>query len=88
MDLADALEAARQIDYVGCDPTVKVKDAEYSQDSRRMPVIDLKQEQVNIKHYKENQSSGTLWRICTFASIKDGIAHEQDHEIDLIGANG
>lgn len=86
MDLADALEAARRIDYVG-GLTVKVKDAEYSQDSRRMPVIGLKQEQVIIKHYKENQSSGTLRRICTFGSIKDGIAHEQDHEIDLIGAN-
>jgi hypothetical protein len=30
MDLADALEVARQIDYVGGDPTVKVKDTEYS----------------------------------------------------------
>ncbi len=88
MDLADALEVARQIDYVGGDPTVKVKDAEYSQDSRRMLVIGLKQEQVIIKHYRENQSSGTLWRICTFGSIKGSIAHEQDHEIDLIDANG
>ena len=41
MDLADALEAARQIDYVGGDPTVKVK-----------------------------------------------VAHEHDHEINLIDANG
>jgi hypothetical protein len=27
--LADALEVARQIDYVDGDPTVKVKDTEY-----------------------------------------------------------
>ena len=49
--MADALEVARQIDDLGGDPTVKVKDAEYSQDSRRMLEIDLKQEQVTIKHY-------------------------------------
>jgi bacterioferritin (cytochrome b1) len=35
------------------DPNVKVKDAEYSQDSKRMLEIDLKQEQVTIKHYRE-----------------------------------
>jgi bacterioferritin (cytochrome b1) len=35
------------------DPTVKVKDAEYSQDSKRMLEISLKQVQVTIKHYRE-----------------------------------
>jgi bacterioferritin len=50
VDLADALEVAIQIDYVVGDPTVKVKDAEYSQDSKRMLEIGLKQEQVTIKH--------------------------------------
>ena len=65
-DLAHALEVARQIDYLGGDPTVTVKDAEYSQDSKRMLEIDLKQEQETIKHYRENPSSRTLWRICTF----------------------
>src|SRR5712692_8213570 len=44
-ELAHALEVARQIDYLGGDPTVKVKDAEYSQDSKKMLEIDLKQEQ-------------------------------------------
>jgi bacterioferritin len=48
-ELAHALEVAKQIDYLGGDPTVKVKDAEYSQDSKRMLEIDLKQEQETIK---------------------------------------
>ena len=52
-ELAHALEVARQIDYLGGDPTVKVKDAEYSQDSKRMLEIGLKQEQVTIKRYRE-----------------------------------
>ena len=58
-ELAHALEVARQIDYLGGDPTVKVKDAEYSQDSKKMLEIDLKQEQETIKSYRENSSSGT-----------------------------
>ena len=65
-ELAHALEVAKQIDYLGGDPTVKVKDAEYSQDSKRMLEIDLKQEQETIKNYRENPSGGALWRICTF----------------------
>jgi bacterioferritin len=56
LDLADVLEVARQINYLGGDPTVKVKDAKYYQDSKRMLVIGLKQEQVIIKHYRERIS--------------------------------
>src|SRR5712691_576891 len=52
-ELAHALEVAKQIDYLGGDPTVKVKDAEYSQESKKMLEIDLKQEQETIKHYRE-----------------------------------
>jgi bacterioferritin len=33
-ELAHALEVAKQIDYLGADPTVKGKEAKYSQDSR------------------------------------------------------
>src|SRR2546428_9375399 len=52
-ELAHALEVARQIDYLGGDPTVKVKDPEYSQDSKTMHEIDLKQKQKTVKHCKE-----------------------------------
>ena len=47
-ELAHALEVARQIDYLGGDPTVEVKNAEYSQDSKKMLEIDLRQEQETI----------------------------------------
>ncbi|HYT43705.1 MAG TPA: hypothetical protein VEP90_15300, partial [Methylomirabilota bacterium] len=56
-ELAHALEVARQIGYLGGDPTVKVKDAEFSQDSERM---------LTSNHQallRENQSSGTLWNL-------------------------
>src|SRR4026207_859095 len=59
-ELAHALEVAKQIDYLGGDPTVIVKDAEYSQDSKRMLEIDLKQEQETIKNYRESVRRNAL----------------------------
>jgi len=41
---------ARQIDYLGGDPTVTAKQAEFSGDSIRMLEIDLNDEQVTIKN--------------------------------------
>ena len=52
-ELAHALEVAKQIDYLGADPTVKGKEAEYSQDSRTMLEIDLRAEQETIMNYRE-----------------------------------
>lgn len=52
-ELAHALEVSRQIDYLGGDPTIKGKEAEYSEDSRTMLEIDLRGEQETIKNYRE-----------------------------------
>jgi len=52
-ELAHALEVAKQIDYLGADPTVRGKEAEYSQDSKTMLQIDLRSEQETIKNYRE-----------------------------------
>src|SRR5207249_9197497 len=49
-ELGHAVEVAKQIDYLGGDPTVKGKDAEYSHDSKSMLEIDLRAEQVTIKN--------------------------------------
>jgi bacterioferritin len=88
-ELAHALEVARQIDYLGGDPTVEVKDAEYSQDSKKMLEIDLLQEQETIKNYRERirqaESSGEF---ALSEALRDIIRQEQDHEIDLKDALG
>ena len=52
---------ARQIDYLGGDPTVKGKEAEYSQDSKTMLEIDLRAEQETVKNYRENTSGRARW---------------------------
>jgi bacterioferritin len=88
-ELAHALEVTRQIDYLGGDPTVEVKNAEYSQDSKKMLEIDLRQEQETIKNYRERirqaESSGEF---ALSEALRDIIRQEQDHEIDLKDALG
>jgi bacterioferritin len=88
-ELAHALEVARQIDYLGGDPTVEVRDAEYSEDSKKMLEIDLLQEQETIKNYRERirqaESSGEF---ALSEALRDIIRQEQDHEIDLKDALG
>jgi bacterioferritin len=88
-ELAHALEVARQIDYLGGDPAVAVKDAEYSQDSKRMLEIDLKQEQETIKHYRERiRQAERSGEFALSEALRDIIVQEQDHEIDLKDALG
>jgi bacterioferritin len=71
------------------DPTVEVKDAEYSQDSRKMLEIDLLQKQETIKNYRgrirQAESSGEF---ALSEALRDIIRQEQDHEIDLKDALG
>jgi bacterioferritin len=88
-ELAHALEVSRQIDYLGGDPTIKSKEAEYSEDSRTMLEIDLRAEQETIKNYRDRirqaESSGEF---ALSETLRDIIRQEQDHEIDLKDALG
>ena len=88
-ELAHALEVARQIDYLGGDPTVDVKNAEYSQDSKKMLEIDLRQEQETIKNYRERiRQAESPGEFALSEALRDIIRQEQDHEIDLKDALG
>ena len=88
-ELAHALEVARQIDYLGGDPTVEVKNAEYSQDSKKMLEIDLLQEQETIKNYRERiKQAERSGEFALSEALRDIIRQEQDHEIDLKDALG
>jgi bacterioferritin len=88
-ELAHALEVARQIDYLGGDPTMKGKVAEYSQDSKTMLEIDLRAEQETIKNYRERiRQAERAGEFALSETLRDIIAEEQDHEIDLKDALG
>jgi bacterioferritin len=88
-ELAHALEVAKQIDYLGADPTVKGKEAEYSQDSKTMLEIDLRAEQETIKNYRERiRQAERAGEFALSEALRDIIVQEQDHEIDLKDALG
>jgi bacterioferritin len=88
-ELAHALEVAKQIDYLGGDPTVKGEDAEYSQDSKTMLEIDLRQEQDTIKNYRERiRQAERAGEFALSEKLRGIIVQEQDHEIDLKDALG
>jgi bacterioferritin len=88
-ELGHALEVARQIDYLGGDPTVKAKETEYSEDSKTMLEIDLRAEQETIKNYRERiHQAERAGEFALSAKLRDIIAQEQDHEIDLKDALG
>jgi bacterioferritin len=88
-ELAHALEVARQIDYLGGDPTVKPKEAEYSDDSKEMLEIDLRAEEETIRSYRQRiQQAERAGEYALSEALRDIIAEEQDHEIDLRDALG
>jgi bacterioferritin len=88
-ELTHALEVARQIDYLGRDPIVKAKEAEYSDESKTMLEIDLKAEQETIKNYRERiMQAERAGEFALSEKLRGIIAQEQDHEIDLKDALG
>lgn len=88
-ELGHALEVARQVDYLGGDPTMKPKEAEYSDDSKTMLEMDLRAEQETIKNYRERiQQAERAGEFALSEKLRETIAQEQDHEIDLKDALG
>jgi bacterioferritin len=88
-ELSHALEVARQIDYLGGEPTVKGKDADTSEDSKTMLEIDLKAEQDTIINYRERIRQAEMAdEFALSQKLREIIANEQDHEIDLKDALG
>src|SRR3954452_23487505 len=88
-ELSHALEVARQIDYLGGNPTVKGKDAETSEDSKTMLEIDLRAEQDTILNYRERiRQAEIAGEFALSEKLRQIITDEQDHEIDLKDALG
>ncbi|HET7644730.1 MAG TPA: ferritin-like domain-containing protein [Nitrososphaeraceae archaeon] len=88
-ELEHALEVAKQIDYLGGDPTMKSDDTEYSQDSKTMLEIDLRAEQETIKNYRERiRQAERAGEFALSETLRGIIVQEQDHEIDLKDALG
>ncbi|MGI0091374.1 MAG: ferritin-like domain-containing protein [Nitrososphaerales archaeon] len=88
-ELTHALEVARQVDYLGGNPTVTPKQAEFANDSKKMLEIDLKDEQLTIKNYRERiREAEAAGEFALSEVLRKIITQEQDHEIDLKDALG
>ena len=88
-ELSHALEVAKQIDYLGGEPTVVGKEAGYSDDSKTMLEIDLKAEQETIKNYRDRiRQAEASGEFALSEKLRTIIAQEQDHEIELKDALG
>lgn len=88
-ELEHALKVAKQIDYLGGTPTMKGKEAEFSENSKEMLEIDLRAEQETVKNYRERIRQAELAGEYAISEVlRQIIAQEQDHEIDLKDALG
>ncbi len=88
-ELDHALKVAKQIDYLGGTPTTKGKEAENSENSKEMLEIDLRAEQDTIKNYRERiKQAEQAGEYALSEVLREIIAQEQDHEIDLKDALG
>ena len=88
-ELQHALIVSRQIDYLGGTPTMKSKDAEFSDDPKQMLRLDLQAEQETIKNYRTRiLQAEQAGEFALSAKLREIIAQEQDHEIDLKDALG
>ena len=88
-ELSHALEVAKQIDYLGGEPTVIAKEAGFSDDSKTMLEIDLKSEQETIQNYRERiRQAEAAGEYALSEKLRTIIAQEQDHEIELKDALG
>lgn len=88
-ELGHALEVARQIDYLGGKAAVTPKQAEFPEESKAMLEVDLRDEQVTIKNYRERiREAEAAGEFALSEALRKIIAQEQDHEIDLKDALG
>ena len=88
-ELQHALDLAEQIDYLGGTPTVKIKEAGFSEDPKKMLEIDLKSEQETIKNYKERiRQAEDADEFALSEKLRGIILQEQDHAMELEDALG
>jgi len=88
-ELNHALIIAKQIDYLGGDPTVVAKDVKTSDDPREMLRFDLDNENETVREYRERISQcEALGEYAIAENIRKILVEEQDHQIDLASALG
>ena len=88
-ELDHALTIARQVDYLGAQPTVIPKSVRTSDDAEEMLRFDLENEGETIRNYRERvRQCEELGEFAMAEQIRTILVAEQDHQIDLATALG
>jgi bacterioferritin len=88
-ELAHALTIAKQIDYLGGNPTVTPKTVKTSEKAEDMLRFDLDNENLTIKNYRQRvKQCEELGEYAMAEQIRDILVQEQEHQIDLATALG
>ncbi|MBI1899653.1 MAG: ferritin-like domain-containing protein [Planctomycetia bacterium] len=88
-ELEHALTVARQIDYLGGQPTVTPKPVKSSEDAEEILHFDLANENETVRNYQERvRQCESLGEYGMAERIREILAQEQEHQIDLATALG
>ena len=88
-ELQHALRIAKQVDYLGGVPTVTPKAVKTSDDPKEMLRADLENERETVANYRQRiRQAEAMGEFALSETLREIIAQEQEHEIDLSNALG
>ena len=88
-ELQHALIIAKQIDYLGGEPTVTPLSVKQSDDPKTMLKADLENENDTIRNYRRRVvQCESLGEYAIAEEIREILRQEQEHQIDLATALG
>jgi bacterioferritin len=88
-ELAHALKISKQIDYLGGCPTVTPKPVKLSDKAEDLLRFDLDNEVETVANYRNRiRQAEVLGEFALSETLREIIAQEQEHEIDLATALG
>jgi len=88
-ELQHAITIAKQIDYLGGQPTVTPKPVKTSKDAKAMLGFDLENETNTIRNYRERvRQAEAIEEFALAEDLREILVQEQEHQIDLATALG
>lgn len=88
-ELQHAIKITKQIDYLGGTPVVVPKPVKMSDDPKELLKFDLDNEHETVTQYQQRiRQAEALGEYALSETLRQIIAQEQEHEIDLADALG
>ena len=88
-ELQHAITIAKQIDYLGGQPTVTAKPVKTSKDAKAMLRFDLENETDTVRNYRERvRQAEAIEEFALAEDLREIMVQEQEHQIDLATALG